>query len=108
MIYLLNSPILTAYGRWSFNGPLSQEEANRRLTDVPATSAIGHAGSAEFLPKVLGRPAEAQRLAVKMQPDDEALVFHLLDRLPEGVVLTEDQLSTVDYELAWLRLDGTD
>lgn len=106
MIYLLNSPILTAYGRWNFSGPISVEEAGRRLDAGPVTSAIGHAGSADFLSKVLGRPVASQRLAVKMTPCDEALVFRLLDRLPEGVVLTEEQLGAVAYELAWLRFEG--
>jgi hypothetical protein len=106
MIYLLNSPILTAYGRWSFEGPLTVADANERLGAGPSKSAIGHVASAEFLSTLLARPIVTQRLAIKMEPGDEALVFRLLDRLPEGVVLTEAQLHAVRYELAWLRYEA--
>lgn len=106
MIYLLNSPVLTAYGDWHFSGPLSLQTARKRLNVQPVTSAVGHAASAALLTKLLARPVEVRRVAVQMHPGDEALVLRLLDRLPEGIVLDEKEIANMPYELGWLRYDG--
>lgn len=102
LIYVLNTPIVTAYGDFRFSGPIPPEEAARRLAGG-FTSAVGHAASAAFLSAVLGVEVPASRIAVSMQPGDQALVLRLLDRLPEGQVLSPEQLAGVPYELAWLE-----
>lgn len=102
MIYLLNAPILTGYGTWQFQGPITADEAIAHLDGQRVTSAIGHAASAERLSEILKRPVAANRIAVHLQPGDSALVFRLLQRLPEGQVLNPKQLATIPYELGWL------
>jgi hypothetical protein len=37
-----------------------------------------------------------------MQTGDQALILRLLKRLPEGVILTEQQMMNTPYELALL------
>ncbi len=101
MVYILNSPVLSGYGRWDYLGPIDLDAA-RRLA-VNAISAVGHLGTAQHIGRLLDMPVACDRRKVEMRPGDHALVFQLLRRLPEGEVLSLDALTTESYEFGVLR-----
>lgn len=102
MLYIMNSPILTSYGEWCFEGPLSVDSAKELIANEPFISAIGHEGSAQFLSQLLERPFEVNRIRAELKPADRALVLRINERLPEGVVLTAEQVRTLPFELGLL------
>ena len=99
--YLLNTPILTTYGDYRFEGPLPLAAA-RQFAEQGAQSAIGHAGTARFLSRCLGLDVPNRREAIRMQPGDQALVFRLLERLPEGSVLNTEAVADLPHEFGLL------
>ena len=102
MVYLLNSPILTAYGTWRFTGPIALGAA-KSLLNQGFVSAIGHETSARFLYGIIGMEIPANRVSAVLQPGDIALVLRILQRLPEGVLLDEQSLAGIPWELSLLE-----
>lgn len=102
MIYILNAPIITAHGLYRYS-PVSAEAASAMIEDADFVSAVGHVGTAEVLSAVLGMTIPASRVNVTMEPGDTAVVFRLLQRLPEGAVLSAEELAQLPYELGILE-----
>jgi hypothetical protein len=67
-----------------------------KMTNV--VSAVGHKSTADLLTKLLGFEVAYNRVQVKLEKNDVALVFQLLTRLEEGRVLTEEELQNISYK----------
>jgi hypothetical protein len=105
MIYLLNAPILTDYGKYIFE-KIPAAMATAILTssfETRFTSAVGHQGTADMLTSLLGVPVPMNRIAIRMEPGDTAIVFRLKNRLQEGVILSEEELAKLVIEFGVLE-----
>jgi hypothetical protein len=102
MIYLLNTPILTSYGSYKFSGPLTVEDIKEKLKNG-YDSAIGHQATAEVMSLLLKQEIKANRQAIKMRKGDQAVVFRLLNRVPEGTVLSKEELLQLPFEFSLLE-----
>jgi hypothetical protein len=100
-VYVLNSPVLTDWGKYEYV-PIDVEKTKHKL-EAGYVSAIGHEGTAKLLSTILGMEVPVNRVQIQMQPGDDAIVFQVLQRLPEGVVLTEEQLKKIPFRLGLLR-----
>lgn len=64
--YIINTPVLTNYKRWRFEGVLSVDETKAILADG-FVSTIGHGGSAKLLSSFLDMDIPVNRIAVQMK-----------------------------------------
>ena len=81
MRYILNSAVITAPGVYSYR-LTTPEEAREWYGSGNVISTIGYEETAEALSRLLGRPVPVNRVTIKMEPGDSALVFRLV--LPPG------------------------
>ena len=105
MTYVLNGAILTDYGIFEFTRITLQEAkviVHAAMFEHQFQSAIGHNGTALLLSKILECNIPANRIQIRMQTEDYCVVFRLLTRLPEGTVLTEEELTKLPYEFGLL------
>jgi hypothetical protein len=79
---------------------ITVEEA-REILSGGFISAVGHEATAKLLSQLLGIEIPAIRQAIFMKPGDKAVHFFLKTRLPEGVVLGEEELKKLEF---WLVL----
>jgi hypothetical protein len=96
--YILNSAVLTAFGTYRYS-PLPPEEA-RRLLGEGFISAIGHPETARVASEILGVEIPVNRVEVRMEPGDRAIVLRLKHRPPAGA---EIHAAPEDYEVGLLE-----
>ena len=102
MLTLLNTPVITTYGKYEYL-PLSLDDARSLVQEQPPQSAIGHAATAEILTELLGVHVAVNRISYAQQPNEAAIVFKLRIRPPEGVILNRQQIEEIGYEFGFLR-----
>jgi len=100
--YILNSLIVPA----DLTQPVyivmrraSVSEVSEILRGGGWESAVGHEGTAALLSKLLGVQIPTRRVAIQARPGDTLIHFALKTRLPEGRVLTEEELQQLQFDL---------
>lgn len=109
--YILNSSVLTAFGRWDYR-VLSVDEARKWLLAGEFESTIRYQETALALESITGIHIPVRSVTCQMKAGDQALVFRLL--LPPGTqripVASKGKLSTEfikeHCEIGLLRLVG--
>jgi len=106
MLYVLNTLIVpinfdeTQEAQVRFK-KISIEEAKEVIKGSQWDSAIGHNATAKVLSQLLGIEIPTQRKTIFLKKGDQAIHFFLKQRLPEGAILSEEELKKLDF---WLVL----
>jgi hypothetical protein len=104
---ILNTSILTAFGSFKYT-PLSLEDAQNVaqtahfFSDDGVLSAVGHQSTAEILAELLGFDVPVNRIQFAQEPGQDALVFKLKGRAPEGKILDREEIEAIGYEFGLL------
>ena len=67
------------------------------------TSVIGHQATADFLSKLLGINVPANRATITLDEETVLVVFQLMQRLPEGTVLSKKEIDEIPYKFYLVR-----
>lgn len=102
-IGILNCAICTDVGEYSFKKS-SLEEVKKLLkeSNFNFISAIGHQSTAEVLSELLDVNIPVNRIKFKQKLGQTAIVFKLLDRIPEGKILSKEEIEAIGYEFCLL------
>jgi hypothetical protein len=99
---ILNGAIVTADGEYSCR-TISLQEARDLVQDAPEiVSAVGHEATAELLTELFNRKICFNRINFQQAAGQDALVFKLNRRSPEGVVLTKAEIEKIGYQFQLL------
>jgi hypothetical protein len=111
MLYILNSLIVpvdfAVRDRKAYVVSLYKidlETAQRIIREFPFTSAVGHEATAKVLTELLGVEIPHNRITVKMKEGDAGIHFVLRTRLPEGKVLSVEELKALDFDIVLSRV----
>ncbi len=80
---------------------MTEEQFKVQLGSGKFVSAIGHATTAALLASRLDLPIEANRVEVSIEPGVLLYVAQVKGRLPEGHVLSEEEMQAVKIDY-WL------
>jgi hypothetical protein len=86
---------------------LKLEEVKKLLNDY-FISAIGHDSTAKFLSQLLEIEITANRIQVNLKEDDLLIVAQLLERLPEGKILTLEEIQKFPIKFFQVKIKGLD
>jgi len=96
-VLLFNTTIVTAPGSYTME-PISTEKA-RALVAVGVESAIGHDASARAMSVLLGIDVPVNRVPAVQASGQVAVCLKIRGRLPEGVILDDEKLREIGFDL---------
>lgn len=74
------------------------ERVRELLKHAKYVSCVGHAATAKVMSQLTGAEILANRLDISLAPGDSIVVFQLLERLPEGKILSEDEVKAIKHK----------
>ncbi len=101
-VLILNCAIITAHGNYSYQ-PIPVKDAKVLINAKGFLSAVGHESTAKVLSEVLETEIPQNRIQAKQQIGQDALVFSMNQRIPEGKILSREEIETIGYSLNLLR-----
>ena len=105
LLAILNTSIITAHGEFRYI-PLSLEDAQNVAQTANmgygVLSAVGHQSTAEILTALLGFEVPVNRIQFAQETGQDALVFKLKGRAPEGAILSREEIDAIGYEFGLL------
>lgn len=100
MITLLNSPRLTDFGNYQYRHATLEEVKN--LVGEGFQSAIGHKSTAQVLSTLLGVEVVSHRVNYRQKTGEQAIIFELIRRPPEGATLDSHDIINIGYRFGIL------
>lgn len=101
-IAILNGAIITADGEYSCR-TISLEEVKKLIQSASKIiSAVGHQATAEIITDLLEIEVALNRINFHQEAGQQALVFKLNSRPPEGIILSRDEIEEFGYQFQLL------
>lgn len=97
MIYLLNSPVLTSFGKFTYH-PITIEQIKNMLKEEIFKSAIGHESTAQLLTKLLDIKVDYNRIAIHQQDEDILIVIKLNIRAEANKEYSTNEIIEAGFE----------
>jgi len=108
MIYLANSFSINMLNIDDFYliaiKKIDLDFVKENLKNIEFYSCIGHKETAEFLTLLLDVEVKFNRENIKLNFGDKMVVFQLNERLPEGKILTKEELQNYNYAFYYIEL----
>lgn len=84
--------------------PVSLDDVVSFLGDFPFKSIVGHPATAQVFSELLGVPIETNRVSYTIKNGDTLVVgLPSGERLPEGKILSKDEMGVMDWFIVRLR-----
>jgi hypothetical protein len=97
-VLLFNTTILTSSGTYT-NDQITIGYAQSLVHGQDLVSAIGHDASAKALSLLLGIDVPVNRIPAVQRRHQKAICLKIRGRLPEGVILDDDKLREIGFDL---------
>ena len=104
-ITVLNTPILTKFGKYQYNEislDRAREIAQQANDFNQLVSAVGHQSTCDIITKLLGVTIPMNRIEHKQEVGTAALIFKLKGRPEEGKILTVEEIEEIGYNFGLL------
>jgi len=96
-VLILNCAIITAHGNYDYQ-PITVSYAQNAIKNG-FVSAVGHEATAKILSEILEVKIPQNRIQAKQEIGQEAIVFAMNQRIPEGKILSREEIEQIGYSL---------